>query len=580
MYPAAIEWALESSYPRVGDRMDGRYELRTLVEDHGTAVSLTALDHESGREVAITALDPGRVHANAALARCLAGVAGLRGLYVPRFMAVPAPRAPYLVGEPPAGTSLAQLLARTGPLPWERVLTIAERCLEILRRAYTATRTAHRALTPARCIVDAADSVVLTDYGWVEIGGPDEVYRAPEQVGTTGDERSDVYTLAAIAFEAIAGKRPEPRASAQLLRHVPVPFSVDALFTRALVEDPARRPGLAELRRELRELLGLPPAPVESPPLAREVNLGPSPVNLPPPSRPPAASRPPRPAEEQTLILPEEPEDPLPRTLAGTEQSPFRPPSARSPTPTSGSDEPLPRTLAGTEQSPFRPTSPRSPTPGSPASEQPLPRTLARTEQSPFRPSSARSTTSRRRVSLDEALQRQAIEDPRPKTGSRPGEPTEVPHDPEIQPRPSAAPVTQLASTSERPQRPARSPDDPVTLAFKPQPRPDTPAHPSDPPPASASGPIASASAPVQAVPVAVVASPPTPTAPLPVIRAATSPTGRTGKPPPTKSARPLDERTALRQFLASPAAHRWLLRLVVFNTVCVLLLLLLHVLG
>jgi serine/threonine protein kinase len=502
VYPAAIAWAIESSYPRVGDRLDGRYELRALVHDHGHAVSLTALDHASGREVSITALDPGRTHANAAFARCVAAVAGLRGLLVPRFVAAAAPRGPYIVHEPPPGASLAQLLALAGPLPWPRVLTIAERCLEVLLRAHAVTGTGHRALTPARCIVDAADSVVLTDYGWVELVGPDEMYRAPEQAGATGDDRSDVYTLAAIAFEAIAGKRPA---------------SVDALLTRALAEDPAQRPALAEMRGALRELLELPAtvetATVETapaPPVARE---GKAPVDLPAPSRPPVAARAPRPAEESTLILPDEPADPLPRTLAGTENSPFRPASARSPSPRSrGSEDPLPPTLAGTEASPFRPTSTRSPTP-------------------------------RRRVSLDEALQRQALADPRPEPGPRPGEPTEV-----LTP-------------------PTRSPDDPVTLAFKSQRRSD-------------SMPSASASAPLRGEAVPGAAGPPAPTtAPLPVIRA-TSTNGKTGKLPATKPANPIDARAAIRQFLASPAAHQWLLRLVVFNTICVLLLLLLHVLD
>lgn len=199
------------------------------------------------------------------------------------------------------------MLALTGPPTWPRVLTIAERTLEALLRAYTATRTAHRALTPARCIIDADDAVVLTDYGWVEIAGTNAVYRAPEQQSTMGDEHSDVYTLTMITYEAIARKR--PRASrARTPAIAPVPFSIDALFTQALAEDPAQRPGLAKLRGELRELLGLPPAPVESlPPPAPAVKLA-----SPAPSRPqPIRRLAPPPPEESTLILPKTPDEPL-----------------------------------------------------------------------------------------------------------------------------------------------------------------------------------------------------------------------------------------------------------------------------
>jgi serine/threonine protein kinase len=95
---------------------------------------------------------------------------------------------------------------------------------------------------------------------------------APEQIGgAAGDERSDLYSLAAVAFEALVGKRlikqrPSMAATlAAILNETPpdvstmlpnTPAEVDALFRSALARDPSHRPaGVAEWTEAVAEKL-------------------------------------------------------------------------------------------------------------------------------------------------------------------------------------------------------------------------------------------------------------------------------------------------------------------------------------
>jgi hypothetical protein len=97
-------------------------------------------------------------------------------------------------------------------------------------------------------------------------------YVSPEQVeGEPATERSDLYALAAVAFEALTGRPPFARreASAVLLAHVRepapdasgansgLPVAVDEVLARGLAKSPGDRPADARgLVDELRHALG------------------------------------------------------------------------------------------------------------------------------------------------------------------------------------------------------------------------------------------------------------------------------------------------------------------------------------
>lgn len=258
--------------PNLGDRIADRYELISPLRGRATTRTYVALDEQSATHVALTWFEPGHVTSAswAAFVRAVEAAAAARvpGLVLPTVTAA-LPDPPYWLAEVPQGSGLDRLRER-GVVDWKRALTLGERTVEILMNVHAATGAAHRALTPARCLYNDRDEVRVLDHGVAELERehPDEPdYRAPEQPGGEGP-RIDIYTVAVILFELIAGQR--PRANVRLRSLVPVPTGVDNLFARALAADPgARYPDYAVFRGALREVLGLPslipPAPAPAP---------------------------------------------------------------------------------------------------------------------------------------------------------------------------------------------------------------------------------------------------------------------------------------------------------------------------
>jgi serine/threonine-protein kinase len=117
-------------------------------------------------------------------------------------------------------------------------------------------------------LTKAADAVPLTESG-VFLGTPD--YVAPEQArGETATSRSDVYGLAGVLYESLAGEVPYPRASepAVLYAHMvepppllserreDLPAELDKVIARGMAKDPEDRPASAgELMRQARAAL-------------------------------------------------------------------------------------------------------------------------------------------------------------------------------------------------------------------------------------------------------------------------------------------------------------------------------------
>ena len=136
------------------------------------------------------------------------------------------------------GDSLAERIARGGPLPANEALAVLSDIGAALDFAH-ARGTIHRDVKPANILLDTDGTSYLGDFGLVRLDdmpgltrrgdwlGTAE-YVSPEQVeGEQATAASDVYGLAAVAFEALTGRAPFVRreASAVLLAHVrePVP---------------------------------------------------------------------------------------------------------------------------------------------------------------------------------------------------------------------------------------------------------------------------------------------------------------------------------------------------------------------
>jgi hypothetical protein len=180
---------------------------------------------------------------------------------------------PYLVMDLLEGETLAERLARTGPLPWPDAQRIALELASALATAH-AQGLLHRDIKPSNVflarVAGAPERSVLVDFGLIKaigesvthltstgavVGTP--LYMSPEQArGEVLDVRSDLYSLGAVVFETVTGAPPfhdrtlasvyarllaEPAPLASSVAKRRVPRGVDDVLARALAKDRAAR---------------------------------------------------------------------------------------------------------------------------------------------------------------------------------------------------------------------------------------------------------------------------------------------------------------------------------------------------
>jgi hypothetical protein len=225
-----------------------RYRLVRRLGAGGFGVVWLAHDEHLDRAVAVKRIgvmgqDPARAEREA-LAAARLGHAGIVALYE----AGRDDDAVYLVSELVRGRTLAQLIEE-GALSDRDVLRIGVALCEALAHAH-GRGVVHRDVKPGNVIVpdDPASGVAkLTDFGIARVLGDDALtrtgdvvgtlaYMAPEQAeGRQAGEPADLYSLAIVLYEALAGVNPvRGRGPAATARRVG-----------------ARLPPLARLRRDL-----------------------------------------------------------------------------------------------------------------------------------------------------------------------------------------------------------------------------------------------------------------------------------------------------------------------------------------
>ena len=190
---------------------------------------------------------------------------------------------PYLVTEMVAGKTLDDVLEageRYEPLGVIALLRPIASALD-----YAHSRAAvHRDVKPANILLAEDGRTLLTGFGLGTVasfntgpsaGGPVAPdYVAPERlVGREVDGRADVYSLAAVVFEAVTGQRPfsskswietlsrrlyeQPPSVRDIVPELPVAFA--SVLQQAMDRDPARRPASAgELLDRLESALTSP----------------------------------------------------------------------------------------------------------------------------------------------------------------------------------------------------------------------------------------------------------------------------------------------------------------------------------
>jgi serine/threonine-protein kinase len=267
--------------PSLAKALQFRYTLEREVGRGGMATVYLARDLRHDRPVAIKVLRP-EIAAELGVQRFLREIKVAAQLQHPHILplydsgvvaqewATPeVPACPYYVMPYVEGESLRERLAKDGTLPLPDALGLAREIAEALDYAHR-HNIVHRDIKPENVLLEDGHAVV-TDFGiaraiiaagegtvtavGVTVGTP--AYMSPEQgLGVAElDGRSDIYSLASVLFELLAGEPPftGPTTLAIMARRVSdpvprvrtlrtdVPQAVDDAIYRALAEAPDDR---------------------------------------------------------------------------------------------------------------------------------------------------------------------------------------------------------------------------------------------------------------------------------------------------------------------------------------------------
>jgi len=257
---------------RLETALADRYTIEREIGRGGMATVYLAQDLKHGRPVALKVLLP-ELAATIGGERFLQEIRLTANLQHPHILPLydsgEADRLLFYVMPNIEGESLRDRLKRETQLPVEAALRIAEQAASALDFAHRHD-VIHRDIKPENILLHEGEAMVadfgialavkaaggerLTETG-LSIGTPE--YMSPEQVAGERnlDARSDIYSLACVLFEMLAGQPPFTAATAQavLARHVTdpapaittvrpsVPAPVAAAIAKALGKAPADR---------------------------------------------------------------------------------------------------------------------------------------------------------------------------------------------------------------------------------------------------------------------------------------------------------------------------------------------------
>lgn len=270
-----------------GARLFGRYRLQRSIGRGGTAEVWQAHDERLDRTVAIKVLHPHQLPDAPSIERFVAEGRAAAGLahpgVVPVFDVVEDARTPAIVFRYVDGETLADRIARRGPMPAVEAAAIAADLAAALAHAHH-VGLVHRDVKPGNVLVEADGRVQLVDFGIARAleGAEDREtadglvvgtlrYMAPEQLaGRPIDPRTDLYALGLVLYELLAGHPAfEPASPAALIaaqRTGPppppasTPSALETLLAELLAVDRAARPPDADVvEARLRALAGASP---------------------------------------------------------------------------------------------------------------------------------------------------------------------------------------------------------------------------------------------------------------------------------------------------------------------------------
>jgi eukaryotic-like serine/threonine-protein kinase len=249
----------------------GPYQISELLGEGGVGRVHAAFDSVLQREVAIKSLRPELVSDKSFLERFRSEATHLARLNHPNITTLHSlfseGRNLYMVMERVRGQSLDELLRGRGSgLGVKNSLALVAQVAEGLAYAHS-MGVIHRDIKPANLMITESGLVKIMDFGIARARGSQRLtrdgsmvgtlpYMAPEQLrGEAGDERSDLYSLAIVLYEMLAGHVPFAAATdyalmqAQIharpprLRLLDLCADAQSALLQALAKNPERRFG-------------------------------------------------------------------------------------------------------------------------------------------------------------------------------------------------------------------------------------------------------------------------------------------------------------------------------------------------
>jgi serine/threonine protein kinase len=283
---------------KLGTRIDS-YEVTSVLSSLGVSAVYRARHVVTGGEVALKLLPREIAADDTSRLRFIREARLARQLVHPAIVRVcdvgETKQGLYIAMEYVAGRDLGRVLARHGPLPPPRVVSMLTPLAKALDAAHAAG-IIHRDVKPSNILVASGDAhhadgtCLLTDFGFGVAPSQDirrltqagtfvgsVAYAAPEQIsGESADHRVDVYALGCVVCECLTGKPPFPYerladvVGAHLSEPPPamssrlhgLPLALDPVIASALAKDPAARYSTClELIEALAGALGAPAPP-------------------------------------------------------------------------------------------------------------------------------------------------------------------------------------------------------------------------------------------------------------------------------------------------------------------------------
>ena len=291
----------------VGQVIEGRYRIERKIGGGGMGVVYVARQLNVDRRIALKLLRPERARVERAVAQFLTEATAVSRLASPHTVTLHdvgrlADGAPFIAMELLEGQTLRQRIVQ-GPLELDEIMSVIDSVALSLAEAHE-RGVIHRDLKPNNVFLARTPGhsayVKVLDFGLARLldAEDDQVraagtppYMAPETLrGGTVDARTDVYALAMVAYELLAGRHPfadeegDALIEAQLSKTPPpvsdvcereLPAAVSDLLARALAKPPRLRPADAGAFRDAwRDAFGLaatrPPSEPRAVPLSQQ----------------------------------------------------------------------------------------------------------------------------------------------------------------------------------------------------------------------------------------------------------------------------------------------------------------------